>query len=263
MTINRRIPPLLMTALAVAFATANFSMPSPSIAQVFRDNGSDDARDARAAERRAAVQAARADVERARAQVQAAQARVRANWAANADMTAAEQELAAARADFEAARQPVVERLMQTDPQYAQAMREEREAAERVRAAQAANPASTQPTTAPVDLGIPDDGIGLDEDQGDANVDPATTQPIATPEQMRAAQARLDQKTRLRKLEDDAIAADPTAAAARAKLHAVGEKRKALQAQLQAALLNDPEYKQAKAELDAARARVTAAAAGR
>ncbi|MFT3788046.1 MAG: hypothetical protein QM770_18055 [Tepidisphaeraceae bacterium] len=220
------------------------------------DSGSD----SRAAARRAAVEAAQAQVNAARAKLEAASNRVRATWAANQNFIAATKELNESRQAFQAERKRVIDQLIQTNTDYRAATQAERDAAERVRLEQEKNP-TTRPTTVPVDLGIPDDGIGLDVDQGDANVKGPATQPIATPEQARAAQARLDERTRLRKLEADAIAGDQAAAQAKAHYDAAGTKANELRLQLRAALLNDPEYKAAETELQAARAQVTAAAA--
>ena len=180
----------------------------------------------REAARRAAVQAAQGEVDRAQAMITAASARVRATWKANPDLLAAEKELADKQAAYDDARAPVIAKLQQ-DPAY-QGIRVAAAKAEQQVAAARGNSPATQPAAPSTDV-----------------VD--------------AAKEKLEVKSALSNIEDKAIAADPAASRAKADLDASREKMKAMQAQFQAVLLNDPEYKAALEQLNAARSRLTAA----
>jgi hypothetical protein len=177
----------------------------------------------REAARRAAVQAAQGEVDRAQASVAAASTRIRATWKANPDLLAAEKDLTAKQEAFEAARAPVIAKLQQ-DPDYQQIRETAAKADQQVAEAHGIAPA-TRPSPAVID----------------------------------AAKAKLEVKSALGNIEDKAIAADPAASKAKADLDAAREKMKVLQAQFQAVLLNDPEYKAALDQLNAARSRLTAA----
>jgi hypothetical protein len=179
----------------------------------------------RDAARQAAMKAAQGEVDKAQALVAAAANRIRAAWKANPDLLAAEKDLEAKQAAYAAARAPVIAKLEQ-DPAYRDARAAAADAEALVTQAKAA-PRATQPTAAVVD----------------------------------AATAKLEQKSVLREMEDKALAADETAAKAKADLDAAREKRRLLQLQFDAALLNDPEYKQALEQLNAAKSRLTAATA--
>ena len=202
-----------------------------------------DAADGESAERRAAVAAARAEVERAQAVVAAATARVRSSWKANNDYIAAEEELSNARRDFDRAREGVVEKL-KNDPAYSAALRDEADAAARVRNEQAETNATQPATTRPA--GANESGPNL---------------PAPSDEQVRAATDRLNQKSKVRDLQDAAVNADPEASKARDRLDLAQRQMKVWQLQLDAALKNDPEYKAGMEQLAAARAKVPAAAA--
>jgi hypothetical protein len=173
--------------------------------------------------RRAAVQAAQGEVDRAQAAVAAASARIRATWKANPELLAAEKDLAAKQEAFDAARAPVIAKLQQ-DPNYQQIREAAAKAEQQVAQAHGRAPA-TRPTPAVVD----------------------------------AATAKLEVKSALSNIEDKALAADPAASKAKADLDSAREKMKVLQAQFQALLLNDPEYKASLDQLNAARSRLTAA----
>ena len=182
----------------------------------------------RDAARRAAVQAAQGEVDRAHALMQAASNRIRAAWKANPDLLAAEKDLAAKTAAFEAAKGPVLAKLQQ-DPSYQQIKDAAAKAEAEVAAARGNRPA-TLPAAPP-------------------------------PSVVDAAKEKLEVKSALNNLEDKAVAADPEATKAKAELDAAREKMQALQAQFQAVLLNDPEYKAAHEQLASARSRLTAASA--
>ncbi len=199
--------------------------------------------DNNATDRRAAVAAARAEVDHAQAVVTAASARVRASWKSNEQLIAAEEELSHARREFDHVRDAVQQKLKQ-DPAYSAALREEADAGERVRQEQAATNATQPSTTRPAD----------------ANID-VPNLPAPSSDQMQAATQRLEQKGKVRDLEDAAIASDPEAAKARARLDLAQRQMKVWQLQLDAALKNDPEYKAGMDQLAASRARVAQAAA--
>jgi hypothetical protein len=198
---------------------------SPAAADVImvprNPNPSEEAQ--RDAARRAAIQAAQGEVNKAQALVAAAANRVRASWKANPDLIAAEKELEAKQAAYDAARVPVMTKLEQ-DPVYRDARAAVVDAEALVAQAKATTRA-TQPADATVDAAI----------------------------------AKLAQKSVLREMEDQALAADEAASKARAELEAAREKRRVLQLQFDAVLLNDPEYKQALEQLSAAKSRLTAA----
>ena len=78
---------------------------------------------------------------------------------------------------------------------------------------------------------------------------------------MEAASEKLQAKTNLRNVVDTAVSNDPNAAKAQAKLNAAEEANKLLQLQFDAALKNDPDYRAALDQAQAARARVAQAAA--
>jgi hypothetical protein len=192
----------------------------------------DDGDNSRQNQRQRESRAARADVERAEASVRAAAARVRTSWKANPEMVAAEKELDEARQASDQERKRVVAAL-EKDPAYKQIKSQHATAAGDVRGEQdrvnATQPAASQPAAAPV-----------------------------TSAQIEAATEKLEAKSELRNFEDRAVAADPPAAAAAARFEAAQDKLKALQLQLDAALVNDPEYKAAQDQLGAARTRLTA-----
>jgi DNA repair exonuclease SbcCD ATPase subunit len=207
-------------------ATAQLIIPD-------RDN---DADDSRRAERQREARAARAEIERAEASVKAAAARVRTSWKANPEMIAAEKELDEARAARDKERKRVVQAL-EGDAAYKRIKSEHAAAAGDVRTEQdrgnAAAPAATRPNA----------------------TQPAVAADV-TPGQIEAATEKLEAKSELRDFEDRAVAADAPAAAAAARFDAAQEKLKTLQLQLDAALVNDAEYKAAQDQLAAARGRM-------
>jgi hypothetical protein len=182
----------------------------------------------RDAARRAAVAAAQGEVDRAQALMQAASTRVRATWKANPELISAETDLAAKQSAYDAARNPVIAKLQQ-DPSYQQIKEAAAKAEQEVDAA-----------------------------RGDR---PATRPAAPSPDVIDAAKEKLEVKSALSNLEDKAIAADPDASKAKADLEAARSRMQVLQAQFQAVLLNDPEYKSAYDQLTAARSRLTAASA--
>jgi len=186
--------------------------------------------------RQAAVAAARGQVQRAQQLLNTAQARVQANWKANPQYLLAIKEQEDARKAFGAERDRVLDGL-KNDPNYADLTRAEIEATDDVVAEQqktnAAQPASQPFTAAP---------------------------PDPSPEQVQAAQARLDRKAKVRKALDNAIAADPAASKAKARLDKADTDLQVFALQLKASLLNDSDYKSALDQLTQARAQLTAAA---
>lgn len=200
--------------------------------------------DARDAARRAAMARARGEVERAQAMLQAATERVRATWDAKPQGQSAKQAVEDARKDFESAKAKVIDRLKE-QPEYAQAEQADREAqadlhreAVRTRATQ---PATTQPAGAAA---------------------PAPNLPAPSLAQVEAATDKLKSRSKLQDLEEAAIAKDPAASKAEAKLNEAQQAAKQWQLQYEAALQNDPDYKSALNQLATARANAQAAAAG-
>jgi outer membrane protein TolC len=192
----------------------------------------DDAR-ARDDAHRAAIQAAQGEVNRAQSALDAATARIRAAWKANPDLLQAETNVKKLQADYEQARRPVIAELMK-DPAYRSAAAAASDADTTVKHEQADARSTSQPAA-------------------------PTTIPVPSPEQVRAAREKLRQKTTLRDMEEKALAADPTASQAKRYLDTAHAKVGVLQAQFKAALLNDPDYKSALAQLQAAQSRLTAA----
>ena len=80
--------------------------------------------------------------------------------------------------------------------------------------------------------------------------------PVPTDAGVVAAVDKASQRSKLREMEEAAVAKDPNATAAQTKLSAATEKLKAMQLEFQAVLLNDPEYKGALDQVNAARARM-------
>jgi len=226
-----------------------------------RNNNNNNNNAERSAQRRAAVAAARGEVDRATTVMAAITSRVRATNRANPKFLIAETEMTDAREAYAKARQAVL-KSMEQKPDYMAAVKEEADARARVaeekRQTNAAF-AATQPATQPAS----NDDASADPQAAptDATSASTATLPDPTADQVDAAQDRMEIKTRLRQLQDAALSADPTAAAARVRLDAALSAMKVWQLQEQATLLNDPEYKAAVDQLAAARARVTQAAA--
>lgn len=226
MTRRIQVPAVAFMTLITLFAASGFGQ--------FVVPNNDEAERSRA--RAAAVAAARGQVQRAEQLLNVAQQRVQANWNANPQYQALLKEQADARKEFGAARDQLLEKL-KDDPRYTGAKQAEADASDDLHDAQAKTNA-TQPSAAP----------------GTANP------PDPSPQQFAAAQDKLNSKTKLRKLVDDAVAADPAAAKARARLDQANSDLQVLSLQLKAALLNDADYKSALDQLTAARAQVTQAA---
>lgn len=195
-----------------------------------------------ASARNAALAAARGEVDRARSTLQAAVAKVRTTWKANPQMITANDEAVAARKDYQAARAAVVEKL-KDDPAYQAMVEDQTDVQAKLREEQAktnaANPATTRPAGA---------------DETVANLPPPSDAQVST------AMDKLNNKTKLRNIEDTAVSKDPAASKAQARLNEAEKALKIWQAQLDAALQNDPEYKAALDQVTSARSRVAAAA---
>jgi len=186
--------------------------------------------------RRAAVSAAQGEVDRAQASLDAVSARIAAAWKANPDLLAANKELAVKQSAYDRARQPILDKLS-NDPAYKVAMLQAQTADQAVKAEQSA---TTRPTHVRV------------------GAVPATL-PGVSDMQVQAATEKLEQKSAMRDMEEKAITADPTAAQARSELDAARERVKVLQLQFDAMKKNDPEFKAALENLNAAKSRLTAA----
>ncbi|HEX8325489.1 MAG TPA: hypothetical protein VF595_16415 [Tepidisphaeraceae bacterium] len=186
--------------------------------------------------------AARGEVDRARTTLRAAVEKVRSTWKANPQMIAATDEAAAARKEYEAARRAVVEQL-KSDPAYQSATKDQTDVQAKLRDEQAKTNAANPPTTKPE---------GTDET--------VKNLPAPSDQQVAVALDKLESKTKLRNLEDIAVAKDPTASKAQARLNEAEKALKVWQAQLDAALKNDPDYRGALDQMTAARSRMAAAA---
>lgn len=204
--------------------------------QVFNNNNGNDDQADRDRARTAAVSAAKGQVQRAQTLLNVALQRVQANWKANPQYLAAVQERQDAAKAFGAARDKVRDSL-KGNHEFAEANDSVADATDDVHAEQQKTNA-TQPSAAP----------------GTANP------PAASASQIAAAQERLDSKTRLRKIEDDVVAADPDASKAKARLDKADSDLQVLQLQLKAALLNDPDYKSSLDQLTSAKAQLAQAA---
>lgn len=194
--------------------------------------------------RQAAVSAARGEVDRARTQVQSAVTRVRSTWQANPKYIEATAAVETARKDFDAARAKVVDRLRSSDSTYAALLKTQADAQSRLADEQEKTKASEPATTQAEDA---------------AAVVPNL--PAPSNNQVAAAQEKLNVKAKLRNLEDKAVADDPDAAKAQVKLNEAQQAAKVWQAQLDAALKSDPDYRAAYDQLTAARSRLVAAGA--
>jgi hypothetical protein len=240
--------PLFIVAFAASLAFAATVSP----AQTYdNDTG-------RAERRRLAVQAARGELNAAQARLTAATQKVRASWNANPELQEAERNLKAAQDRFDDAAKPVFAKL-RDNPEYIGLLNDEREAHARL----AAETGTTRPsddTLEPGDPAVP----ASDRPRVVVRTGPATAPVPANPPsdaQIEAAADKLEQRTRRRDLEDQAIAGDATASKAKADLDAAREKVKALNTQLEAVLLNDADVKAARESVAQARARVSQAAA--
>lgn len=244
---HKRSTTLWSAALATACLLTG-AMTTPTFAQ---PNASEEA-----AARRAATEAARGQLDAARMQAQAASERVRAAWTSRPEMLQAQMELEQARIELDRVSAPSFEKLRNSDA-YKQALKDEEEAAKKVASEQAktnaANPSATQPSTMPAGL-VPGDNRPIAADETDLNIAPPTD------DQIDAAAQKLEVVTARRKMEMDAARSDPATAQARARFDKATAEVKALQAQMRAAVLNDPEYKAAQERMAAARAEVSRAA---
>lgn len=206
---------------------------------------------------RSATNVARADLNRALGALKAAQERAGATFKAAPELWQAEDELETAQKELEEAQKPVLDKLTD-DPQYKAEKAKQDEAEAKIRQefqkAVEADPASTKPTSP----------LPKDHDPTDKSTVTAETErlnvPVPSDAQIAAATDKAIQRNKLRELQDAAIAADPKAAAAAAKVDAAVEKLKRLQLTHRAELLNNPEYKAALDQVHAARSRVQQAA---
>jgi hypothetical protein len=210
----------------------------------------------RSAARRAAVASARGNLEAAQARLKAAEQRVRAEARANPDSVATQKELDDAQAALDKLSEPVLAKL-KNDPDYQTALNEESDAARKLSREQAKavaeQPASTQPTSAPAATAGPDVNPAFPKEES-LNV------PVPTDGQMVAAVDKLQVKSHRREMEERALAADPSTAQAVARVDAATAKLKQQRAELEAKLLNDPEYRSAREALAQSRAELTRAA---
>lgn len=192
--------------------------------------------------REANLAAARGEVDRARTQLRQATEKVRSTWKANPQWIAANDELEAARKEFQTTRAAVIQRLKTDDPAYKAELDKHGDLQAKVRSEQdktnSTQPASTQPAGAP---------------------EAAPNLPAPSAAQVEAATEKLEQKARLRNMEDIAIANDPAASKAQERLNKAQTENKIWQAQLDAALKNDPDYRTALDQMNAARSRFAAA----
>lgn len=243
--------PSIVGVLSVALASL---LAASAVAQIpIQGNG---AENDRAAARRAAVASARGNLEAAQSRLKAAEQRVRAEAKANPDSLATQKELDDAQAALDKLSEPVIAKL-KNDADYQAALKEEGEAAAKLHREQAKavaeQPETTQPTTVPAHAAAPDDHPGFAKDDS-LNV------PVPTDGQMVAAVDKLQVKSRRREIEERALAADPSTAQAVARVDAATAKLKQQRAELEAKLLNDPEYRSAREALAQARAELTRAA---
>ena len=191
----------------------------------------------------AALAAARADMARAKSALQAATDKVRTTWKANPQMIEADDNLTNARKDYDAAKRAVVERLKK-DPEYEAALKEQGKTVSKLHDAQQST-ASTQPSAV-----TPGD-----------SVQSAAALPAASNATVEAATEKLENKTKIRNMEDTAIGNDPNASKAQAKLNDAEKQSKVWHLQLEAALKNDSDYRAALDQVQAARQRLGAAGA--
>ncbi|MDB5325410.1 MAG: hypothetical protein JWM57_979 [Phycisphaerales bacterium] len=196
-----------------------------------------------AAARNSAMAAARGEVDRARTQLRTAVEKVRSTWKANPQWIAATDEATAAQKDYQAARNAVVDKLKREDPTYKTALDKQGDLQDRVQNEQgktnASQPASTQPA---------------------GSVEPAANLPAPSNAQVAAASEKLNNKAKLRNMEDIAVTNDAAAAKAEDRLNKAQTAAKIWQAQFDAALKNDPDYRAALDQMTAARSRMAAAA---
>ena len=195
------------------------------------------------AARTSSMAAARGEVDRARTQLRTAVEKVRSTWKANPQWIAATDEVTTARKDYQAARNAVVEKLKTDDPTYKAALDKQGGLQDRVHDEQgktnASQPASTQPAGA---------------------IEPAANLPAPSNAQVTAAADKLNNKAKLRNMEDIAVTNDPAAAKAEDRLNKAQTAAKVWQAQFDAALKNDPDYRAALDQMTAARSRMATAA---
>lgn len=201
---------------------------------------------------RALVTAARGEQTRAQGVLRAAEARVRAGYKAQPELLAAEKAQKDAQVEFEACKKPVIAKLGD-DPEYKQEKQTQDDLEAKIQAehakAVAAQPETTRPAELPKDR-KPDDDKTVTAEKESLNV------PVPTDAGVVAAVDKANQRGKLRELEAAAIAKDPNTTAAQAKVQAADDKLKALQLEYRAVLLNDPDYKGALDQVNAARARV-------
>lgn len=206
---------------------------------------------------RAATNVQRADLNRALGSLKAAQARVGADFKAAPELFQAENDLEAAQAEFEAAQKPILDKLGD-DPTYKAEKAKSDEAEAKIQQehqkAVEADPASTKPTSPLPKDHDPTDNSTVTAEKERLNV------PVPTDAQLVAAVDKAQQRSKLRELQEAAIAADPAASAAAKKVDAAYDTLKQLNLKYRAELLNNPEYKAALDQVHSARARVQQAA---
>lgn len=241
---------------ALLFATT-FAIAPVAVAQVVTNGTSNDNVDRASQAQRSATNSERSDLNAAIASLKAAQERVSADFKAAPELFQAEADFEAAQAEFDAASKPILDKLSD-DPQYKdeKAKQDEFEAKiqQEHQKAVEADPASTKPTSP----------LPKDRDPTDNSTVTAETErlnvPVPTDAQLVAAVDKAQQRTKLRELQEAAIAKDPKASEAAAKLKAANEKLRQLALTHRAELLNNPEYKAALDRVHSARASVQRAA---
>ena len=268
---SRYILPTLLAAIAFGAVAC----PTPAFAQ------------------RAAA-AADARVDAARSQLRAVVRAKRAEFEARPEVLEAKQAAEAARAEYDPHRERVVGELMAEGGRYAELANEAAalqkelddsagrqtdeavgdvvgEADPNARAATTrpvAGDSEAEPTTRPTIQTEPpplqSDGLPHGRDSNpDADLDDLLTDESfaeATPGRAKASAKVLELNTLITQMEENAIAADAEAAAAKAQWEAASTKYAAMKQTLRGEILNDPEYKQAQNELEQAVAALREAA---
>ena len=206
---------------------------------------------------RSATNVARADLNRTLGSLQAAQERVKADFKAAPELFKAEKDLEAAQDELEAAQKPIMDKLTD-DPTYKAEKAKSDEAEAKIQQEHQksveADPASTKPASPLPKDHDPTDNSTVTAEKERLNV------PVPSDAQLVAAVDKASQRSKLRQLQEAAIAADPTASAAAKKVDAAYDTLKQLNLKYRAELLNNPEYKAALDSVHAARAHVQQAA---
>jgi hypothetical protein len=218
------------------------------------------------------------EVEAAQAALRQAQTKVRETFEASPEFVEAKRAAAEAQQAYDAAVRPVLE-TARASPEY-QRLEKALEDAQAQLAAASGAPAPAKPARpAAGAAGKPGGGSSAAAAGGVVGPSaastrrasagpgeaPAVTDPNAPPPipgtVTEAAKQLMEHRSALRKLEEDAIAADPAAAEAKARRDETAKALADLRQGIDARIQNDPEYAAAKKQLDDARA--SAAAGGR